>query len=1123
MAVAAYAYVTSLLHVLDQVQHPFRRRLLPNTKQIEALQEKVHFLQEFLEVHSQGERDHINYLGRQIAEVAYEAEDIIDSHVAVQLRQEHQVIRQENQVSSEECEEYEDPRRKKMTIGSRKRKIYSGTNNEDVIDFHVADHQLRGGSEDETDEDMGLSLLFSEINIGAHAVDHQLHGGSEDEADVVDQLRGGSEDETDEDMGLFLLFSEMNIGAHVADHQLHGGSESTIDIAFSSSYRQDIDKVIEKIESIKKKVDYYVMTVGGWGGFHVGLSNTDPGQCRRTDGKKWWCSRDAVVDKKYCKQHLNRGGRNHSMQTPHSINNNYLPPIAFSMSASVVVVGGVSNNLVSANDHLSGIPNIINRSLVDEEIPKDKLTYSVLEQKPTVSVRAGPSHGKSTRVVGFDDRLIQIMELLTTDQPNLQIIPIVGMGGIGKTTLAQFVFENKYVVEKFDKRVWFTLSQEYSVHEILLGVLRDVGVPGDLENETLAELRLRLHQELSGRRYLIVMDDLWSTNDWYNFKLSFPNNWNGSRVMVTTRLTDVAVSLASYSPYLMDFLDEDKSWNLFCEKTFTQESCSVELEDIGKRIARSCKGLPLAIVVIGGLLAKSDMTREYWESVAGKVNLLVSSENDDDCSKILYLSYCHLPIHLKPCFLYMSFFPEDCEIEVFDLIESWVDEGFLKPIRGKSLEEVANEYLKDLIERNLILILERGDLGDITRCGVHDLLRDLCRRESLKDHFLRVPKSQQIDFHGKGNDESRVLVTSGRVRSTSSKAIVGPRSTELHNPRQGDDPNTHLIRIWLSEMDDDWFYEEFHLYTKLRYLAFSLETYTINRLSLSTISQFWKLQTLCFYVCETLVLPSEIWKMPQLRHVNIEKGCCLPIVTQIERTNFIVLENLHTLSIIYKFRCTKDVIKRIPNLKKLEIEYSYDYNEVDWSNYCLHNIDNLHKLESLVLRYYTSTCENIAFPYSLKKLELYRCIISWEDMTVIASLPNLEVLKLHQKFYHYPWTREWNPVEGGFSQLKFLSLNDTRLEQWRAESTHFPKLEILELQYMISLKEIPRGFGEIETLRKIELYSCSSSVINSAKEIYEEQQSFGNEDFQLNINGFRELGGIGESDLEYCPSVFTFF
>ncbi|KAG8391868.1 hypothetical protein BUALT_Bualt01G0231700 [Buddleja alternifolia] len=881
MAVAAYASVLSLLHVLDQIQH--LSRLLPNTKQIQTtLHEKVHFLQEFLEVHSATKIEGIEDMMKEITEVAKEAEDMIDSHVVDLLR-----------------EEYED-------------RIYTG-----------------------------LSSLFSQ-------------------------------DTTDDD--------------HVVD-QRHGRSESTSDIALSSSFCQHIDKLIAKIDSIKEELLTMV----------------------KAEGK------------------------------------------------------------------------------------------AVQEQQPGVSFRAGSSTldsgGKNT-VVGFDEHLVRIMDQLTGYRPNLHIIPIVGMGGIGKTTLARLAFENKCVVEHFDVRVWFTISQEYNAHEILLGILRDIQVPGDLKSETLAELGQRLYKKLFGRRFLIVMDDLWSTKGWNDFKLFFPNHGKGSRVMVTTRLSDVANSLGSHNSYLMDFLDEDKSWDLLCEKAFTQGSRPPELEKIGKEIAEGCKGLPLAIVVIGGLLSKSNMTREFWESVNEKVTLHVSSENDEHCFKILSLSYNHLSIHLKSCFLYMGFFPGDYEIKVSTLIELWVSEGFLKPVRGKSLEEVANEYLKDLIERNLILIRKQGLLGEIISCGVHDLIRDLCRRESLKEHCVSVPKSQKIVLRREENDESGCFLVHEGVKLHLPKLLVGSRSCCLG------DPYPQLIRLCLVGVKHDGYYEELPLYTKLRYL--SLYTNTLHFLSPSTICQLWNLQTL--YIVNgrnTAVLPSEIWEMPQLRHIIIPNGFYLPIVTQIERKDFIVLGNLQTLVQVIGFRCTEDVVKRVPNLKELKIRYSPKHDDVDWSNYCLINIANLHKLESLVLHYCKFTHENIAFPYSLKKLELSRCINPWQDMNVIGSLPNLEILELYGVDEDPSSTREWNPVEDGFCQLRFLSIYISTLECWRAESIHFPKLEILKLGYIHELKEIPCGIGEIETLRRIELKDCSNSIKNSAKEMWEEQQNFGNEDLQVIIDGTR--------------------
>ncbi|KAL0318458.1 UNVERIFIED_CONTAM: Disease resistance RPP8-like protein 3 [Sesamum angustifolium] len=199
------------------------------------------------------------------------------------------------------------------------------------------------------------------------------------------------------------------------------------------------------------------------------------------------------------------------------------------------------------------------------------------------SMNAWKEKHKSSTMVGFDERLEIVMDELTGHKCDLQILPIVGMGGIGKTILARNVFDNPYIVHHFDKRVWLTISQE--------------------------------------SRYLIVMDDVRSIDVWDDLKRLFPNNKNGSRIMVTTRLSNVAVSLGSRSPYMMEFLDESTSWNLFCEKVFSRQGCPFpELEKIGKYITKYCRGLPLAIVAIGGLLANSKMTREDWEFVAENVS-----------------------------------------------------------------------------------------------------------------------------------------------------------------------------------------------------------------------------------------------------------------------------------------------------------------------------------------------------------------------------------------------------------------------------------------------------------------------------------------------------------------------
>ncbi|KAL0356223.1 UNVERIFIED_CONTAM: Disease resistance RPP8-like protein 3 [Sesamum radiatum] len=854
MAVAAYAALLSLTHLLDNVQHPARRhRLHLDANRIQNLQEKVQFLQDSFEVHSQRKSQEMEDLARKITVVADDAEDIIDLH-------------------------------------------------------------------------------------------------------VVDQLREGSQDES---------------------HHL----------AALSSFCEDIDKVIEKVDSITKEL---MLIKQDWG----------------------------------------------------------------------------------------------------DDVQKQKLITS----QPASSSTGLPSNGKNRIMVGFDERLLQIMDELTRDGSNLEILPIVGMGGIGKTTLARNAFDHPYIVNHFDIRIWFTISQKYSVREILLEFLND-GEKQESGEETVAELGQKLHKKLFGRKYLIVMDDVWSTKAWDDLNLYFPKSSNGNRVMITTRLLNEVVSLGSREPYLVNFLDIEKSWNLLCQNVFGQKWCPYpELEGIGKGIAKGCKGLPLAIVVIGGLLAKSNMTPEYWDSVAKNLNSFANSEDDEHCLKILSLSYNNLPIHLKLCFLYMSVFGEDQEVKVSKLGKLWVANGILKPVRGKTLEKVAEEYLKDLVDRNVILIRRWTSTGNIRSCGIHDLLRDLCLKEFEKDHFIRVPKVQRLHLRKRNKDVCFLCSKADTLERINLPQIhVGSQSTSIAIPFVCDACRMmfpEISKLRLARVMDIFNDDELLQPTKLRYLSIHITIWRIGFHSPLSVPLFWNLQTLRLGMesrtYDPVFLPNEIWEMPQLRHLEVQTiSLPNPIVTQGSTT---ILENLQTLSNILDFRCTEEVLERIPNVKKLKVIY-FDKLE-EWSYYCLHNLAYLYKLESLRLSSSIVSLEHTAFPQSLKKLTLTMCGIPWEDMTIIGSLPNLEVLKLLHKAFQGP---EWNPHEGQFLRLKVLYIHSTDLKRWGAEDIHFPNLERLVLRTMFYLEEIPSGIGDISTLRSIHLSDCTDSIINSAKQIQKEQESNGNE------------------------------
>lgn len=274
------------------------------------------------------------------------------------------------------------------------------------------------------------------------------------------------------------------------------------------------------------------------------------------------------------------------------------------------------------------------------------------------SVTSSPSRLiKTDYVVGLHEDLIKIKDRLCGESPKLQVIPIFGMGGIGKTTLAKYAYDDPLTVQHFDIHAWVTVTQDYSADAIFSGLLASMEEfykeTSDRSSEMPQENVFRI---LKGRRYLIVMDDIWSTEAWDDLTNILPDDNNGSRIMLTTRITNVAAYADRLSPlHEIRLMDEGQSWDLLKERVFAHQDCPPELENIGKEIARSCKGLPLAIVVVAGLLSTVGNNPTSWKGIAENVN---SVATEGQFEKILSLSYTHLPHYLRPCFLYMGMFPE---------------------------------------------------------------------------------------------------------------------------------------------------------------------------------------------------------------------------------------------------------------------------------------------------------------------------------------------------------------------------------------------------------------------------------------------------------------------------------
>ncbi|KAL0364587.1 UNVERIFIED_CONTAM: putative late blight resistance proteinR1A-10 [Sesamum angustifolium] len=213
-----------------------------------------------------------------------------------------------------------------------------------------------------------------------------------------------------------------------------------------------------------------------------------------------------------------------------------------------------------------------------------------------------------------------------------------------------------------------------------------------------------------------------------------------------------------------------------------------------------------------------------------------------------------------------------------------------------------------------------------------------------------------------------------------------------------------------------------------------------------SISKLQNLETLVYHKWKSQqcpLLPRDIWVMPKLRHLWVTPSCFLDHAQLLPNDSFL-LENLQTLSEVRNFKCSSDIIKRIPNLRKLKISYDVSLFE-SWSSYQLENLITLHKLETLTLRTENSCHitdvaypEKLAFPLQLRKLTLSGLRLPWRNLNIIGALPNLEVLKLQRNACQGP---EWRPIEGEFCQLKFLLLEGLDIVQWRADDSYFPCLQ----------------------------------------------------------------------------------
>ncbi|KAL1291949.1 hypothetical protein AAHE18_20G237200 [Arachis hypogaea] len=400
---------------------------------------------------------------------------------------------------------------------------------------------------------------------------------------------------------------------------------------------------------------------------------------------------------------------------------------------------------------------------------------SLVIQKDTLGLREIPKENMSWRITtslvetsdvcGREEDKEAIVKLLLDDDgdddtgghSDVSVIPIVGMGGIGKTTLAQLVYQDGKVKENFDFQAWICVSEEFDVFKVTKTIIEAI----TKSFCSLTDLNLLQHdlkEKLSRKKFFVVLDDVWSESyeDWDKLLKPFRKGVKGSKILITTRSKRVASVVQTVSPYELSLLSEEDCWLVFSKhaRLSTGSMENPTLRKVGRDLVKKCDGLPLAAQALGGLLrGNSDV--KYWNHLL-KSEIWELSHVKIKVVPALKISYYYLPSYLKECFVYCSLYPKDYEFSKEELILLWMAENFLQSAGKKTPEEVGEEYFDELVARSFFQ--PHSTLENIF--VMHDLVHDLAmifagefyfRAEEFENAVEVDIKTRYLSHNAKGN------------------------------------------------------------------------------------------------------------------------------------------------------------------------------------------------------------------------------------------------------------------------------------------------------------------------------------------------------------------------------------
>ncbi|KAF7848644.1 hypothetical protein BT93_L1771 [Corymbia citriodora subsp. variegata] len=647
----------------------------------------------------------------------------------------------------------------------------------------------------------------------------------------------------------------------------------------------------------------------------------------------------------------------------------------------------------------------------------------------------------------------KIIEMLMwPNDKNLSVIPIVGIGGLGKTTLAKLVYNDDRVKEQFELRLWVCVPEDFNLSKTIEEIIKDA--TGQNNNLDIQQLQTSLRNVIKDKKFLLVLDDVWSNNRsrWNELRDLLIEGASGSKIIVTTRSSEVASIMGTLPAYDLKGLSHGDSMALFKKWAFDEKEKQPhsDLLEIGNDIVKKSQGVPLLVKTLGSLLYSKDDDRQWsrvrdsetWELVGAKKDIL----------PILKLSYDHLPCHLKRCFATFSLFPRGYEIDDDHLISLWMGLGLISSTGEKlALEDIGVEYVKELQKRSLIQEVEESE--SMFQFTLHDLIHSLATIVAQNDCSIV------------GLDTADIL-EGVRCVSIPNTSLDGFSNYDGVPPFLRKPTSKRLRAIYfMFRVDDGVKTREFvkTCISNCNHLRFlNLAHGSFEELP-SSICNLKQLRTLNLAGCKKLKkLPDTICKLQSLLHLSLE-GCLE--LRDLPR-NMKRLINLRYLYVTTKQKSLQENgIRYMENLRSLGISGCKNI-QILFEGTC--RLTHLRKLEI------KSCGRPISLPLgeliTLESLVIDRCQLTLTQEDRANHLLNLRTLVI---FESEQVMELLQCLEGLACTLESFCVYDcpnlTAVPEWLPNHT---RLKLIRLIRCPNLLSMPQGIRSLTALKELRIVEC---------------------------------------------------